>query len=233
MGIRILVVEDEANIADYLARGLREEGFAVDLALDGESALAALRSSTWDLIVLDWSLPDVDGLQVLRLFREQDRRTPVMFLTARDQVADRVAGLNAGADDYLCKPFDFEELIARVHAMLRRRDLDGGASVITWEDVSIDVAHHRGERAGRLLDLTAKESALLAYFLRNPGRVLSRTRIYDSVWGGVVGPSKTLEVHIAELRRKLEAHGPRLIHTIRGRGYIFGKVGDGADEETP
>lgn len=227
MGIRVLVVEDEANIADYLVRGLNEEGFVVEHAADGLAAAAALKSGAWDLVVLDWSLPGLDGLSALRGFRERDRRTPVIFLTARDRVADRIAGLNAGADDYLCKPFDFDELIARVHAMLRRSDRESGTAEASYEDVSVDLGRHRAERAGRLIDLTSKEMLLLAYFVRNPDRVLSRTRIYEAVWGGMVGPSKTLEVHVGELRRKLEAHGPRLIHTVRGRGYVFGR----SDEE--
>jgi two-component system, OmpR family, copper resistance phosphate regulon response regulator CusR len=221
MGIRILLVEDEAELADFVIRGLREEGFAVEHAADGELAWAAMRSGTWDLIVLDWWLPGEDGLSVLKRYRQAGGTAPVLFLTARDAVADRVRGLDAGADDYLCKPFAFDELVARVRALVRRRDRVADMT-LTHGDVSVDVAAQRARRAGRTLDLTAKELALLTFFLRHPGQVLSRTRIYDHVWDeSFDGLSNTLEVHVMELRRKLEAHGPRVIHTIRGRGYLY------------
>jgi two-component system copper resistance phosphate regulon response regulator CusR len=230
MGIRILVVEDEAPIADFVVRGLREEGFTVEHAADGESAWHALRTASWDVVLLDWWLPGPDGLTLLRRLREADRATPVLFLTARDAVSDRVRGLDAGADDYLCKPFAFEELLARVRALARRRE--GGSSVLDQHGVRLDLATGRAERAGHPLDLTAKEQALLVFFLRHPGEVLSRTRIYEQVWDERYdGLSNTLEVHVMELRRKLEAHGPRLIHTLRGRGYLFGDppgVGEGS-----
>lgn len=224
MGVRLLVVEDEVNIADYLVRGLREEGFTVEHAADGVAAGHALRGGGWDLVLLDWWLPGVDGLALLRRFREQDRQTPVLFLTARDQVANRVLGLDNGADDYLCKPFDFDELLARIRVLLRRRD-DRADFLLSQGDIVVSVIAQRAERAGKPLDLTAKELSLLVYFLRNPGQVLSRTRIYENVWGGQIdGPSKTLDVHVMELRRKLEAVGPRVIHTFRGRGYLFGNA---------
>lgn len=227
MGIRILVIEDEAEIADFVVRGLREEGFTVEHAADGEDGWHALGSGGWDVVLLDWWLPGADGLTLLRRFRQVDGRTPVLFLTARDAVSDRVRGLDGGADDYLCKPFAFEELLARVRALARR----GGRTAdvhLRYEDVSVDLATHRAERAGGRLDLTAKEQSLLVFFLRHPGEVLSRTRIYESVWDERYdGLSNTLEVHVMELRRKLEAHGPRLIHTLRGRGYLLGQaVGD-------
>jgi two-component system, OmpR family, copper resistance phosphate regulon response regulator CusR len=222
MGIRILVVEDEAQIADFLVRGLREEGFTVEHAGEGEEAWYALRTGSWDLVLLDWWLPTEDGLSLLRRFRAINRETPVLFLTARDAVSDRVRGLDCGADDYLCKPFAFEELLARLRALVRRRE-QGSGTVLAHHDVAIDLATQRSERSGRPLDLTAKEQALLILFLRHPGEVLSRTRIYEHVWDERYdGLSNTLEVHIMELRRKLEAHGPRLIQTIRGRGYLFG-----------
>jgi two-component system copper resistance phosphate regulon response regulator CusR len=221
MGIRILVVEDEPSIADFIVRGLREEGFTVEQAGEGDSAWHALRTSPWDVVLLDWWLPGVDGLTLLRRFRQTDRATPVLFLTARDAVSDRVRGLDGGADDYLCKPFAFEELLARVRALARRRD--GGGTVLASHGVRLDLATQRADRAGRPLDLTAKEQALLLFFLRHPSEVLSRTRIYEHVWDERYdGVSNTLEVHVMELRRKLEAHGPRLIHTLRGRGYLFG-----------
>ena len=222
MGIRILVVEDEAEIADFLVRGLREEGFTVEHAGDGESAGHRLGSADWDLMLLDWSLPGEDGMAVLRRHRAGGGEVPVLFLTARDAVSDRVRGLDAGADDYVCKPFAFEELLARVRALVRR-PRGGGTTTLASGDVRVDLATRRACRGGRALDLTAKEEALLVFFLRHPGEVLTRTRIYEHVWDERYdGTSNTLEVHVMELRRKLEAHGPRLIRTLRGRGYLFG-----------
>jgi DNA-binding response OmpR family regulator len=222
MGIRILMVEDDELIASSVVRGLREEGFIVEHAADGETAWSALQTGSWDLVLLDWWLPAQDGLTVLRRFRQRDRDTPVLFLTARDAVSDRVRGLDGGADDYLCKPYAFDELLARVRALLRRREGRTGTS-LTFHDVEIDLATQKVERNGHPLDLTAKEYGLLVYFLRNPGQVLSRTKIYEHVWDERYdGLSNTLEVHVFELRRKLEAHGERLIHTLRGRGYALG-----------
>jgi two-component system copper resistance phosphate regulon response regulator CusR len=221
MGIRVLVVEDEPGIADFIVRGLREEGFTVELAADGEGASHALRTAEWDVVLLDWWLPGRDGLTVLRRFREAGGTTPVLMLTARDAVSDRVRGLDAGADDYLCKPFAFEELLARVRALARRPAAAAG-TVLTYADVHLDLATHRADRGGARLDLTPKEEALLVFFLRHPDEVLSRTRIYEHVWDERYdGLSNTLEVHVMEVRRKLEANGPRLIHTVRGRGYLF------------
>lgn len=223
MGYRILVVEDEAELADFLIRGLREEGFAVEHAADGEGGWEAMQAEPWDLVILDWWLPGEDGLTVLKRYRDSGGNTPVLFLTARDAVADRVRGLDGGADDYLPKPFAFDELLARVRALLRRRDRVAEMTV-AHGDVSVDMISHRAQRAGQTLDLTAKELALLIFFLRYPGRVLSRTRIYDHVWGEqyISDLSNTLEVHVMELRRKLETQGPRIIHTLRGQGYILG-----------
>ncbi len=222
MGIRILVVEDEVEIADFLVRGLREEGFTVEHVGDGESAQHCLMSADWDVVLLDRSLPDVDGLSILRGHREAGGDVPVLVLTARDAVSDRVRGLDSGADDYVCKPFAFEELLARVRALVRR-PRGAGLTTLSVADVRVDLASHRAERAGKLLDLTAKEQSLLVFFLRHPDEVLSRTRIYEHVWDErYEGTSNTLEVHVMELRRKLEAKGPRLIHTLRGRGYLFG-----------
>jgi two-component system, OmpR family, copper resistance phosphate regulon response regulator CusR len=224
MGIRILVIEDEAEIAAFLVRGLREEGFTVEHAADGEAGWYALQTASWDVVLLDWWLPGPDGLTLLRRYRERDRDTPVLFLTARDAVSDRVCGLDAGADDYLCKPFAFEELLARVRVLARRRERAGG-TILSHGDVRLDLATQRAQRSGVALDLTAKEHALLLFFLRHPGEVLSRTRIYEHVWDERYdGLSNTLEVHVKELRRKLEAHGPRLIYTLRGRGYVFGEL---------
>ncbi len=223
MGIRILVVEDEPAIADFIIRGLREEGFTVEHAADDNTAWEALRQE-WDLVLMDWWLPGQDGLTLLRRHRQQSRETPVLFLTARDAIPDRVRGLDSGADDYLCKPFAFSELLARVRA-LTRRNVRAKSTVLIYQDVRLDLVTHRVERAGHGVELTAKEHALLVFFLRNPGQVLTRTRIYEQVWDERYdGLSNTLEVHVMELRRKLEARGPRLIHTLRGRGYLFGEM---------
>ncbi|MFI5455227.1 MAG: response regulator transcription factor [Isosphaerales bacterium] len=222
MGIRILVIEDEEEIADFIVRGLREEGYTVETASDGEEGWYALKNGPWDVVLLDWWLPGTDGLTLLRRFRQAGHGTPVLFLTARDAVSDKVRGLDSGADDYLCKPFDYEELLARVRA-LARRQTEATTTVLCHSGIRINLATHRAERAGQRLDLTAKEQALLVFFLRHTDEVLSRTRIYEHVWDERYdGLSNTLEFHVMELRRKLEAHGPRLIHTLRGRGYLFG-----------
>jgi two-component system copper resistance phosphate regulon response regulator CusR len=226
MGIRILVIEDDEEIADFVARGLREEGYTVEHAADGDGGWHALRHGPWDVVVLDWWLPGPDGLTLLRRFRQAGHDAPVLFLTARDAVSDKVRGLDSGADDYLCKPFEYEELLARVRALARGQGTASG-TVIAHDDVRVDLATHRAERAGQRLELTAKEQALLVFFLRHPDEVLSRTRIYEHVWDERYdGLSNTLEVHVMELRRKLEAHGPRLIHTLRGRGYLLGTRDD-------
>jgi two-component system, OmpR family, copper resistance phosphate regulon response regulator CusR len=227
MSIRLLLIEDEPALADFLVRGLREEGFTVEHAADGDSGWHALRTQDWDVVLLDWRLPGPDGLTLLHRFRQTNTATPVLFLTARDAVSDRVRGLDRGADDYLCKPFAFDELLARIRALARRREKAVNL-VLVHDTVRIDLATHRAERNGKRLDLTAKEQALLVFFLRHPDEVLSRTRIYEHVWEERYdGVSNTLEVHVKELRRKLEAHGPRLIHTLRGRGYRFGRLAEG------
>jgi two-component system copper resistance phosphate regulon response regulator CusR len=223
MGIRILVIEDEDEIADFLLRGLREEGFAVERALDGEEGWHHLKSSIWDVVLLDWWLPGSDGLTLLKRFRQVNQDTPVLFLTARDAVSDRVRGLDSGADDYLCKPFAFDELLARIRVMARRQDRNQ-TTLLSYQDVQLDLASRRAERAGKRLELTAKEYGLLLFFLRHPGQVLTRTQIYEHVWDERYdGLSNTLEVHVMALRKQLELHGPRLIHTLRHQGYFFGE----------
>ncbi len=218
---RILVVEDDASLAEAVTTGFMDEGFTVSHTPDGELAWLALESSDWELIILDWWLPGQDGLTILSRYRESGGTAPVLFLTARDAVSDRVRGLDAGADDYLCKPFAFEELLARARALIRRHRDDGDV-VLAYRDVRLDLVVQRAERAGHALELTAKELSLLAFFMNHPGEVLSRTRIYGQVWGEDYDfISNTLDVHIKELRRKLELHGTRLIHTLRGRGYIL------------
>jgi len=223
--MHILVIEDEPAIADFVVRGLREEGFTVAHAANGEAGLRALSTGVWDVVLLDWWLPRLDGLTVLKRYRVDGGSTPVLFLTARDAVSDRVRGLDGGADDYLCKPFSFDELLARIRA-LARRPAGGTSNLLRFCDVAVDLATHRVERAGRRLELTAKEEGLLVFFLRHPREVLSKTRIYEQVWDeNYDGISNTLEVHVMELRRKLEANGPRLIQTLRGRGYILREEG--------
>ena len=221
MSLRLLVVEDEPEIADFLVRGLREEGYVIEHAADGLTGWHLLKSGSWDLVLLDWWLPGEDGLSILTRYRQSGGDSPILFLTARDAISDRVRGLDAGADDYLAKPFAFEELLARVRALVRRRQSNRSMR-LTYEDLELDMVLGRARRGGCTLDLTAKEYALLALFLRHPGQVLSRTRIYEQVWDERYdGLSNTLEVHVMELRRKLEIRGPRLIQTIRGRGYVL------------
>lgn len=222
MAIRILIIEDETEIADFMLRGLSEEGFSVSVATNGVDGWNAMTSENWELILLDWSLPGSDGLSLLQKFRQTGKTTPVMFLTARDSVPDRVKGLDAGADDYLCKPFAFEELLARVRTLTRRKDQQSKV-ILKYNDLSIDLVSHKAQRAGQKLELTSKECALLILFMHRPDTVLSRDSIYKLVWDQEYdGLSNTLEVHIKELRRKIEAAGPRLIFTVRGQGYLFG-----------
>jgi len=221
MSVRILLVEDESTIADFIIRGLQEEGFTVKHASTGVEAWEAMTTSDWDLILLDWSLPGEEGLSLLQQFRISKSNTPVMFLTARDAVSDKVLGLNAGADDYLCKPFAFEELLARVRSLTRRHDVQP-STILTFDDLQIDMANQRVDRNGHRIDLTSKEYVLLTLFIRRHGQVLSRNDIYEQVWQEPYdGISNTLEVHIKELRRKLESQGKRLIYTVRRQGYIL------------
>jgi len=230
MTSRLLVIEDEGRIADFLVRGLREEGYVVEHAADGQAGRLALENSPWDLVLLDWWLPHEDGLSLLTRFRQKNRSTPVLFLTARDGTAQRVTGLDAGADDYLCKPFSFEELLARIRALLRRPS-QSVSPQLQYLDLQVDLETQRATRAGHALDLTAKEFLLLVLFLRNPGKILTRTRIYESVWDEQFdGLSNTLEVHINQVRRKLESHGPRVIHTRRNRGYVLDEPSAEGDE---
>jgi DNA-binding response OmpR family regulator len=223
MTLSILIVEDEPEFAEFIIGGLTEEGYSVEHAVDGDRGREMLRSRPWDLVLLDWSLPREDGLTLLRGYRRSGGEAPVIFLTARDEVDDRVRGLDGGADDYLCKPFAFAELLARVRALVRRRERPSSL-ILGHGDVSIDLAARRAQRAGQALDLTAKEQALLSFFLQHPGQVLTRERIYENVWDeGFDTTSNTFEVHLKELRRKLEALGPRIIHNRRGEGYFLGK----------
>lgn len=219
---RILVVDDDRRVAEMLRRNLAYEGFAVDVAADGPSALAMARDRTPEVIVLDVMLPGFDGFEVLRRLRAANDATPVLMLTARDAVDDRVAGLEAGADDYLAKPFAFKELLARLHALLRRR-WGEEPEVLRFTDLALDTGTRQAMRGARTIDLSTTEYDLLAFFLRHPQQVLTRTRLMERVWGyDFEGESNVLEVYVGYLRRKLEAAGePRLIHTVRGAGYVL------------
>jgi two-component system response regulator MprA len=219
--MRLLVVDDDDAVRRSLAHALTRDGYEVTVAADGAAALATLAAGRQDAVVLDILMPEPNGLEVCRRLRARGDRTPILMLTARDLVADRVAGLDAGADDYLAKPFALEELRARVRALLRRSGAD--QELLRFADLEMDTAACRVTRAGRTLDLTRTEYALLELFLRNPRRVLSRTLIFDSVWGYDFGPSSNaLWVYVSYLRGKLEADGaPRLVQTVRGLGYVL------------
>lgn len=221
MNFRVLLIEDDEEIADFVLRGLREEQFQVERAADGHRGLSLLGQHAWDIVLLDWWLPGIDGLAILNRFRKENQITPVLFLTARDAVSDRVKGLENGADDYLCKPFAFVELLARIRALTRRQDRVL-TTTVTHGDLSVDLASHRVERSGMKIDLTARETSLLVFLMQHVDEVLPKKEIYEQVWQDEYDSlSNTLEVHIMELRKKLEFGGPRLIHTLRNRGYCF------------
>jgi DNA-binding response OmpR family regulator len=223
----ILVVEDRRELRDVLRRTLRDNGFAVLTADDGDAGLAAALAHHPDLVVLDVGLPGRDGLEVVRALREHRFRAPVLMLTAHNALPDRVAGFDAGADDYLGKPFHYEELLARVHALLRRSRRD--ANVLRLADLVLDPLTREVARAGRPVALTQREYALLEYLLRHPGRPVSREQISLDVWQTAFDPEvNVIDVYVSQLRAKLEAHGARpLLHTVRRVGYVLRD--DGAD----
>jgi two-component system, OmpR family, response regulator len=220
--MRILLVEDEPKMADVIARGLRQEGYAVDTAATGDEALFQARVYDYDAIVLDLLLPGPGGLEVCRTLREEGRWAPVLMLTALDQVADRVSGLDAGADDYLVKPFSFGELLARLRALLRRRPRERPA-VLRAAGVELDPAKHTVTRAGRPVHLTAREFSLLRFMMEHPTEVLTRTSMLEHVWdANYDGPSNVVDVYVGYLRKKLEGpFGRPLIRTVRGVGYTL------------
>jgi DNA-binding response OmpR family regulator len=221
--MRILVVEDERKVANFVRQGLEEEGHAVELAADGAAALdLGLAEPPFDLIVLDVMLPKRDGFAVLRTLREHRVATPVLMLTARDAVGDKVAGLDAGADDYLAKPFAFEEFLARVRALLRR-GTDQRSAVLKLADLTLDPPQREVKRGARRIMLTPREYALLEYFLRNVGRVLTRPMLAQHVWGlDFDTESNLIDVYVGYLRRKIDGKGERpLVHTVRGVGYVL------------
>ncbi|WP_106617808.1 response regulator transcription factor [Saccharothrix carnea] len=219
--MRVLVVDDDEAVRHSLAHALRRDGYQVSVAADGSQALDELGRARPEVIVLDVLLPEPNGLEICRRLRRRGDRTPILMLTARDLVEDRVAGLDAGADEYLVKPFALDELRARLRALLRRTGV--AEEVLRFADVEMDTTTYRVHRGGRPIELTRTEHALLELFLRNPDRVLGRELIFESVWGYDFGPaSNALWVYISYLRGKLESAGePRLIQTVRGLGYVL------------
>jgi heavy metal response regulator len=220
--MRILVVEDEKKVAGFVKKGLEEEGYAVDQASDGETGLRMGLDGVHDLIILDVNLPKMDGLHVLRELRNKKATAPVLLLTVRAAIEDKVLGLDTGADDYLTKPFAFRELLARVRALLRRKT-QAGSPILRVGDLTLDPARRLVYRGGDKIDLTAKEFALLDWFMRNPGRVLTRTMIGEHVWGFDFDPmTNVVDVYVNYLRKKIDAdREKKLIHTVRGVGYVL------------
>lgn len=219
--MRILLVEDEKKLSAYVKRGLEEAGYAVDAVYTGRDALDWAVAAAYDLIILDILLPEVDGLAVCRELRAAKNQMPVLMLTARDAVDDRVTGLDAGADDYLVKPFAIKELLARIRSLVRRAHEVSKSPVLTLADLTLDPAAHSVTRAGRFIDLPAKEFSILEYLLRNARRVVTRTMIAEHVWNyDSYNQSNVVDVYIRNLRRKVdESFEPKLIHTLRGVGY--------------
>ncbi len=219
---RLLIVEDEPKTAAYLHKGLSENGFVVDVARQGEEGLHLLRTGAYDLAILDVMLPQLDGWSVITAIRQEGQQTPVLFLTARDSVDDRVKGLELGADDYLVKPFAFSELLARVRTLLRRTPARQPETVRV-ADLEVDVVRHRALRGGQRLDLTPKEFALLSLLARRTGEVLSRTLIAEQVWDmNFDSDTNVVDVHVRRLRSKVDdGFGRKLIHTVRGVGYVL------------
>lgn len=221
--MKILYVEDDPTAREYIRKGLAEHGFSVDVAADGALGLELGATGIYDLLVLDVMLPERDGFELLRSLRSIGIDTPVLFLSARGAVTDRIKGLNLGADDYLPKPFAFAELLARVRAIVRRGSGESEEGGMEFEDVVMDVPGHKVVRGGRTIDLTPKEFQIFEFLMRNPGQVVSRTMILERVWGYGFDPySNLIDVHMNRLRGKIDRGFPtRLIHTIKGVGYIL------------
>ena len=217
--MRILIAEDNAKLARFMQRGLVEASYAVDISVDGADALYRLAISPYDLVILDLGLPEIDGMMVCRKLRDEGSPVLILMLTARDATADRIAGLDAGADDYLTKPFAFGELLARIRALMRRGAVTS-PSTLQVGDLLVDTVGRRAARAGRDLELTTKEFALLEYFARNAGRVIGRADISEHVWNDTFDPvSNVIEVYVQRLRRKLAP--PAMLFTRRGAGYVL------------
>ncbi len=225
--MQILIVEDEEKIANFLRRGLLEESYAVDVARDGEEALYKFDINEYDLVLLDLLIPKVDGVAVCRKIREKNTNLPILVLTAKDAVEDKVAGLDAGADDYMTKPFSFSELTARIRALIRRGN-KADPAVLTVDDLSLNPATRTAERNNKPITLTAREYALLEYFMRHPNVVLTKTQLLEHVWDyNYEGLSNIVETYVKYLRQKIKTsvRDKELIHTLRGSGYMM-KVGD-------
>lgn len=220
--MRLLVIEDEKKVASFIKRGLEEEGYAVDVAADGEEGLAVALEHVHDLIILDIRLPKLDGLQVLHALRHDRVTAPVLLLTVRATIEDKVLGLDAGADDYLTKPFAFQELVARVRALLRRR-AEAEPTILQVGDLTLDPSRRTVSRGGVKIDLTPREFTLLDYFMRNPGRVLTRTMIAERVWDYSFDTStNVIDVYVNYLRKKIDAdREPKRLQTVRGVGYML------------
>ncbi|UQA63918.1 response regulator transcription factor [Polyangium aurulentum] len=220
--MKILVVEDNKKLASFLSRALTEEGYVVDVVPDGATAIGQIQSLPYDLVILDWMLPEVDGLSVCRTVRQKGCQVPILMLTARAEVPERIAGLDAGADDYLAKPFDLGELLARVRARGRRGA--GGEATVRVGPLALDRAERRATLDGRKVDLTPREFALVAYLAREAGRVVPRTELLAKVWETRFDPgSNVVEVHVKNIREKFGAHAA-LIETVRGVGYKLGPL---------
>ncbi|MFD7553776.1 response regulator transcription factor [Streptomyces sp. NPDC059835] len=222
--VRILVVDDEPDVTDVLAGVMTGEGWQVRTAADGATALATARAFRPDAVVLDWMLPDLDGLQVLRGLRREKPRLCVLFLTARDAVEDRIAGITAGGDDYVTKPYSLEEVLARLRGLLRRAGMTAGpgASVLTVGDLTMDEEAREVRRGGAVVDLSRTEFELLRFLMRNPRRVLSKAQILDRVWAyDFGGRAHVVELYISYLRKKVDAGRSPMIHTVRGVGYVL------------
>ena len=226
--IRAVVVDDEDSLTDLLSMALRYEGWDVRIAADGQKALAVVREFRPDVIVLDIMLPDIDGLQVLSRLRADNNQTPILFLTAKDSLDDRVAGLTVGGDDYVTKPFSLEELVARLRGLIRRSGLttdDSNQSHLVVGDLELDEDSYEVRRGGELIELTATEFELMRYLMRNPRRVLSKMQILDRVWSyDFGGKSSVVEIYISYLRKKVDSGREPMIHTVRGVGYVLKPV---------
>jgi len=221
--MRILLVEDDRSAARFIKKGLNEKGYAVDAVVDGEEGLYQASTGAYDLIILDVMLPELNGFEVLKGIRKHGIVTPVIFLTARDDTADVVHGLELGADDYLVKPFSFSELLARIKAVLRRGEKDAASSRLAVADLVLNLLSRTAERGGRMIELSGREFSLLEYLMRNAGQVLTRTMILEQVWGyDFDTASNIIDVHINRLRAKIDKdHEVKLIKTVKGVGYVL------------
>jgi len=222
--MRILVIEDEVKIAQFIKRGLKEEGYAVDVAGDGEEGHFMLSSNEYDAIILDLMLPKIDGMALCRTLRQEGNQTPIMMLTAKDTVKDKVKGLDSGADDYLPKPFAFEELLARMRVLLRKKD-NRVQTQLKVDDLVLDLLTHKVTRSTKEIDLTVKEYALLEYLMRNAGNIVTRTMISEHVWDINFDTfTNVIDVYINYLRNKIDSgFDSKMIHTVRGKGYLLKK----------